>query len=51
LESSLTLYFSAGSPSYQLRLAGYAATEVIDELGERLNEADLTSFLYGSGLG
>jgi hypothetical protein len=45
LESSLTLYFSAGSPSYLLRFAGYAATEVIDELGERLNEADLTSSL------
>lgn len=45
LESSLTLYFSAGSPSYLRRFAGYATTEVIDELGERLNEADLTSSL------
>jgi hypothetical protein len=45
LGSSLTLYFSAGSPSYQFRFAGYAAAEVTDELGERLNEADLTSSL------
>jgi hypothetical protein len=45
LESSLTLYFSAGSPSYLLRFAGYAATEVVDELGDRLDEADLTSSL------
>jgi hypothetical protein len=45
LESSLTLYFSAGAPSYLLRFAGYAATEVIDELEERLDEADLTSSL------
>jgi hypothetical protein len=36
LESSLTLYFSVGSPSYVIRFAGYAATEVTDELNERL---------------
>ena len=45
LESSLKLYFSVGSPSYLLRFAGYAATEVNDELGERLVETDLTSSL------
>lgn len=45
LESSLTLYFSAGSPSYVVRFVGYAAAEVAGELGERLEEADLTSSL------
>jgi len=45
LESSLTLYFSVGSPSYVIRFVGYSATEVTDELGERLYEADLTSSL------
>jgi hypothetical protein len=45
LGSSLKLYFSPGSPSYLLRFAGYAATEVTDELGERLDEVDLTSSL------
>jgi hypothetical protein len=45
LESSLTLYFSAGSPSYLVRFVGYATTEVTDELGERLEEADLASSL------
>jgi hypothetical protein len=45
LESSLTLYFSVSSPSYLFRFAGYATSEVRDELGERLGEADLTSSL------
>jgi hypothetical protein len=45
LESSLALYFSAASPSFLVRFAGYAATEVTDGLGERLDEADLTSSL------
>lgn len=45
LESSLTLYFSDGSPKYGVRFDGYAATEVTDELGERLDEADLSSSL------
>jgi hypothetical protein len=45
LESSLTLYFSAGSPSYHVRFVGYAAGEVTDELVERVEEADLTSSL------
>jgi hypothetical protein len=45
LESSLGLYFSAGSPSYPVRFAGYAATKVTHELRERLKEVDLTSSL------
>ncbi len=45
LVSSLKLYFSADSPTYLLRFAGYAATEVTDELRERLDEVDLTSSL------
>ena len=45
LESSLTLYFSAGSPNYLVRFATYAAGEVTDELRERLKETDLTSSL------
>jgi hypothetical protein len=45
LGSSLRLYFSPISPSYPLRFAGYAATEVTDELSERLDEVDLTSCL------
>ncbi|MGO4879723.1 MAG: hypothetical protein ACLP59_02740 [Bryobacteraceae bacterium] len=45
LESSLTLFFSAGSPSYLVRFDGYKATQVTDELRGRLNEADLTSSL------
>ena len=45
LESSLTLYFSTGSPNYLVRFATYAAREVTDELRKRLNEVDLTSSL------
>ena len=45
LGSSLKLYFSTGSPSYLLRFDGYAATEVTEELSDRLDEADLTSSL------
>jgi hypothetical protein len=45
LESSLTLYFSAQSQIYSVRFVGYTAGEVIDELGERIAEADLTSSL------
>ena len=45
LESSLTLYFSESSPTYAVRFAGYASQEVGDELGERLDEADLSSSL------
>lgn len=45
LGSSLRLYFSAHSPSYRIRFDGYAATEVTNELGERLDEVDLTSSL------
>jgi hypothetical protein len=43
LESSLTLYFSTHSPSYLSRFIGYTGNEVYDELGARLEEADLTS--------
>lgn len=45
LESSLTLYFSPASPAYSSRFVGYVASEVTDELGERLEEADLNSSL------
>jgi hypothetical protein len=45
LESSLSLYYSPGSPSYFKRFVGYAASEVNAELQQRLNEADLTSSL------
>jgi hypothetical protein len=45
LESSLRLYFSAGSPSFTVRFGGYATSEVSNELGERLGEVDLTSTL------
>jgi len=45
LESSLRLYSSVGSPSYLVRFAGYLASEVTGELGERVEEADLTSSL------
>ena len=45
LESSLRLYFSAGSPSYPVRFNGYAAAKVANELRERLEEVDLTSTL------
>ena len=45
LESSLRLYFSAGSPTYPVRFNGYAATKVARELRERLKEVDLTSTL------
>lgn len=45
LESSLTLYFSTGSPSYLSRFIGYTAAELNDELSERLDEADLSTSL------
>jgi hypothetical protein len=45
LGSSLTLYFSARSPSYEVRFFGYTPAKVANELGERLDEADLTSSL------
>ena len=45
LESSLTLYFSVSSPSYLVRFAEYATSEVGEELGKRLGEVDLTSSL------
>jgi hypothetical protein len=45
VESSLTLYFSPGSPSYPVRFDRYAATKVAYELRERLREVDLTSSL------
>jgi hypothetical protein len=43
LESSLRLYFSAKSPDFSIRFAGYSNTEVRDELSERLDESDLSS--------
>jgi hypothetical protein len=45
VESSLTLYFSAAAPAFASRFDGYAADEVSDELGNRLNESDLISSL------
>lgn len=45
LESSLRLYFSNSSPSYEVRFAGYLAGEVAGELRERVEEMDLTSSL------
>ena len=36
LEASLTLYFGTGSPNYLERFATYSASEVMDELRERL---------------
>jgi hypothetical protein len=45
LESALGLYFSAQSPNYLMRFAGYATSEVADELGARLDEAELSSSL------
>ena len=45
VKSSLTLYFSTGSPAYAVRFVGYSAREVGAELGNRLDESDLTSSL------
>ena len=45
LESSLRLYFSLGSASHQARFVGYTAAELANELGQRLDEADLSSCL------
>ncbi len=45
LGSSLRLYFSAESPSYLVRFAGYTESEVSTELRSRLDEVDLTSCL------
>lgn len=45
LEASFKLYFSANSPEYFIRFAGYTVGEVTDELSRRLDEADLTSSL------
>ncbi len=45
LGSSLRLYFSPDSPSYQVRFAGYTVTEVTKELRRRLEEVDKTSSL------
>lgn len=45
LGSSLRLYFSADSPSYLVRFAGYTERELSEELRRRLDEVDLTSCL------
>lgn len=45
LSSSLTQYFHLDTASYQVRFAGYTRAEIIDELGQRLDEVDLTSSL------
>jgi hypothetical protein len=45
LESSLRLYFSNLSPTFGFRFIGYSAAEVLEELGERINENDLSSSL------
>ncbi len=45
LESSLRLYFSVASPTFTVRFTGYSSTEVIEELVDRLDEAELTSSL------
>jgi hypothetical protein len=45
LQLSLTLYFSEFSPAFPVRFEGYLKAEVIDELGERLEETDLSSSL------
>jgi hypothetical protein len=45
LESSLRLYFSKISPTFEARFLGYSATETVDELAERINEIDLSSSL------
>lgn len=37
-EGALTLFFSAVSPSYPVRFAGYKPHEVRDELGDRMAE-------------
>jgi hypothetical protein len=45
LAASLRLYFSANSPSFQTRFAGYKLDEVDAELRERINEIEMTSAL------
>jgi hypothetical protein len=45
LESSLRLYFSDLSPKFAVRFLGYAPSEVVEELTDRLNENDLSSSL------
>jgi hypothetical protein len=45
LQASLHLYFSDASPSFSTRFLGYWEAEVMDELGERLEETDLSSSL------
>jgi hypothetical protein len=45
LESSLRLYFSAASPTFAVRFFGHSNTEVAEVLGERIDEAELTSTL------
>jgi hypothetical protein len=45
LGASLKLYFNAASPTFTVRFAGYSNTEVVKELGDRLDETELTSSL------
>ncbi|MGH7744134.1 MAG: hypothetical protein ACREQ5_04850 [Candidatus Dormibacteria bacterium] len=45
LGSSLTVYFHFDTPGYRVRFIGYTPSEIADELGERLDEVDLTSSL------
>jgi hypothetical protein len=45
LESSLRLYFSDLSPTFGARFLGKPRAEVVDELGERIGEIDLSSTL------
>jgi hypothetical protein len=43
VESSLRYYFSTPSPGYAARFLGYTPAEVIEELYERLAEAELAA--------
>lgn len=44
-ESSLRLYFTPSHPGFVARFAGYATSEVNDELADRLAETDIRSAL------
>lgn len=45
LGASLRLYYSAASPTFTVRFAGYSNAEVVEELGDRVSQAELTSSL------
>lgn len=44
-EASLRSYFSLSNPNYAIRFTGYRASDVAQELNERLNETDMRSAL------